>query len=203
VLGHVGAGARLRLQRRLLAFARDLVANLLGPLRELAASDVGPAARGLLYQLEQSLGSVAAGGTRDQVRALGGADRRLLLDRGIVLGRLALFLPALTGDDALETRRGLCAAELWPEGTLPAPASAERLVVEDDLPGRLYDALGYPLVGGQALRADVLERVGAEIARGAPPRVVARWLELSPAEAADFVAAVRELAGRRRRRSVR
>ena len=55
-----------------------------------------------------------------------------------------------------------------------------------------YEALGYPVIGELAVRADELERIGKEVGRGAPPRVVARRLEL-PAPAAALVAEVRRL----------
>jgi ATP-dependent RNA helicase SUPV3L1/SUV3 len=48
VTATLGGGARLRLARRLLAFARDLVTELLAPLEIPGARELGPAARGLL-----------------------------------------------------------------------------------------------------------------------------------------------------------
>jgi ATP-dependent RNA helicase SUPV3L1/SUV3 len=203
VTGNLGGGARLRLSRRLLAFARDLVAELLAPLQIRDGAPLGPAARGLLYQLEQGLGTVASPSMREQLRELGGAERSLLTERGIVLGRLAVFAPALLTAAALEKRRALCAAELWPD-RLPAwPASdgiPVTLPVLPEIPPRTYEALGFPLAGPLAVRADELERIAREITRGAPPRKVARWLQASPAEAADFTAALRGSAPRRRSR---
>jgi ATP-dependent RNA helicase SUPV3L1/SUV3 len=159
VAGALGAGARLRLGARLLAFARDLVSELLAPLELPGADALGPAARGLLYQLAQSLGSVAADPVREQLDALEGGERRLLVGGGIVLGRRVVFAPALLGPRALEQRRALCAAELWPGRTPPAAAGEQpaRLAVSPEIPPRIYEALGYPVIDGAALRADLAE----------------------------------------------
>jgi ATP-dependent RNA helicase SUPV3L1/SUV3 len=203
VAGTLGGGARLRLARRLLAFARDLVAELLAclPLRETRA--LGPAARGLLYQLEQSLGSVAAGSTREQLGDLTGPERRLLGERGIVLGRLVVYAPALLDWPSLQKRWALCAAEIWPERLPAAPAAGEELPalpVLPEIPPGTYPALGYPLIGGFAVRADLLERTARELARGLPPRRLASRLGLPTADAAALAASVRAaLRGQRQR----
>jgi ATP-dependent RNA helicase SUPV3L1/SUV3 len=159
VAGAPGAGARLRLGGRLLAFARDLVAELLAPLDIPGARALGPAARGLLYQLAQSLGSVAADPVREQLDALDGRERRLLTDGGLVLGRQVVFAPALLRPEALERRRALCAAELWPARRLPEVAGAHpaRLPLSPEIPDRIYEALGYPVIDGTAVRADLIE----------------------------------------------
>jgi ATP-dependent RNA helicase SUPV3L1/SUV3 len=150
----VAAGLRLRLARRLLAFARDLAAELLAPLRPEAP--LAPAARGVLYQVEQTLGSVLSSSTRQQSAELSPADRRALRRAGVVLGRVVTFAPALLTPAALQSRRALCAAELWPER--PPPALDEgRLEVQPGIPTRIYESLGYPLFAGLALRADLLD----------------------------------------------
>jgi ATP-dependent RNA helicase SUPV3L1/SUV3 len=201
VLADLPAGARLRLGRRLLAFARDLVAELVGPLG--GQEDLGPTARGLLYQLTQSLGTVAAAGTREQTATLTGEERRRLASRGIVLGRLAVYVPTLLTPAALEVRRALCAAELWPHGQLPEVVAPRNMRLEwlPELPARIYEALGYPLAGEIPIRADELERIGRAVASGAPAPRVAGWLGLAPDEARELIATLRRQVGRRRRRS--
>ena len=199
VSGALGGGARLRLARRLLAFARDLVAELLAPLRPGTTRTLGPAARGLLYQLEQSLGSVSTSSTRDQLRELSGPERSLLTGQGIVLGRLVVYAPQLLEPPALQQRWALCAAELWPERLPPAPGfaagPAPHLPVLPEVPLRLYEALGYPVLGGLAVRADALEQIARDVARGATEHRVARWLSMSVDETAHLVGAVREALG--------
>jgi ATP-dependent RNA helicase SUPV3L1/SUV3 len=190
----VHGGARLQLGRRLLAFARDLVAALLAPLHAVPAAELGPAGRGLLYQLEQSLGSVRASGPDAELEA---HERRVLLDHRIVLGRRAVFLPALLAPEPLRKRRALCAAELWPVGSPPASGAAA-IPLHPAIPERIYEALGYLLAGELAVRADELEAIDHEIRRGVPAHVVAERLDIAPAHAAAVIATVR--AARREKR---
>jgi ATP-dependent RNA helicase SUPV3L1/SUV3 len=189
-----GGGARLRLSRRLLAYARDLVAELLAPLQIPETRRLGAAGRGIVYQLEQSLGSVAEAHTRAQLRELEPAERRTLQAAGIVLGRYAVFTPALLTADALRVRRALTTAELWPEGDPPAPPPPGTvfLRLDDITPARLYEALGYvPIAEFVAVRADELEAIGKEVNRGASAEVVSARLGLAPAEAVVLIGALR------------
>src|SRR6185503_7741586 len=65
----LGAGSRSRVQRRLVAWTRDLVGTLLAPLRRRPPRSLSAAVRGLVYQLEQGLGTAPADGAREQVEA--------------------------------------------------------------------------------------------------------------------------------------
>jgi ATP-dependent RNA helicase SUPV3L1/SUV3 len=212
VAGALGAaGAQLRISRRLLAFARDLVAELLAPFGLLRDSRLGPAGRGLVYQLEQSLGSVPAEAA--PLAELSGSDRRILRGAGLVVGRLAVYAPPLVTADALRKRWALCAAELWPEqslarvvgsgfggagdaAALTAETTAPSVLAGGDLPPRLCGALGYPVCGGLAVRADVLEAVGRELARGASATRVAAQLGVAAPAVTALVAEARALVQR-------
>ena len=194
----VHGGARLRLGRRLLAFARDLVADLLAPLHAIETRDLGPAGRGIVYQLEQSLGSVAAASTLAQLRDLGAGERRRLVQGGIVLGKLAVFVPPLFSPEALRKRRALCAAELWPEIDPPSPPASGAVVLGavDQVPDRIYEALGYVPLGPEvapwiAVRADELEAIAHEIRRGLGAAAVGKRLGVEPPLAAALVSALR------------
>ncbi|HEX3697875.1 MAG TPA: helicase-related protein [Polyangia bacterium] len=198
VLPALPGGARLRLARRLLAFARDLVAELLA-LLPTADETLGPAARGIVYLLQQNLGTVSVASARPQLEALPAAERRRLVGGGIVFGRLALFAPTLLTVSALHRRQALCAAERWPEPLpLPPPSLADGpppCLSGDDEAGLPYQALGYVPVGAWALRADLAEDLARDVARGAPLAALARRLDLAPPHAADLLAALRAQPG--------
>ncbi len=205
-----GGGVRLRLGRRLLAFARDLVAELRAPIDVVAAASEDAAVRGIVYQVAQSLGSVAAATIEGQQRDLPPRDRRRLIDAGLVLGRQAIFVPALFTPDALRVRRALCTAELWPALDPPAPMGDPgiEMVVPllPEIPPRIYPALGFlPAGPNLAVRADELEAIAAEIARGASLQSVAVRLGLPPEDVSDVVSSLRSDptrgAQRRRHRS--
>ncbi|MCC6554658.1 MAG: helicase, partial [Polyangiaceae bacterium] len=82
-LDEIGAGARSRVLRRLVAFARDLVEELLAPLRAPAARALGPAGRGIVYQLEQGLGTALARSAEEQLEGLSPGDREVLASLGV------------------------------------------------------------------------------------------------------------------------
>ncbi|HEY0709033.1 MAG TPA: helicase-related protein [Polyangia bacterium] len=201
------AGTRLRLERRLLAYARDLVAELLVPLEipEPRARHLGADARGLLYQLRQALGSVRVEDLQSAPDAMTAADRRVLRDHGIILGRLTVFSTPLFSAAALRKRRALCTAELWP-GARPPAIEGEALSISvtgaeaKALPDAVFNALGYPRFGGIAVRADETEIVGDLIAEGASVQAIASHLGCGVDEVSALVTNLREQQPRQARR---
>ena len=162
----LGAGARSRLQRRLVAWARDLVEQLLTPLRQQAVSRLSSDARGLVYQLEQGLGTIHRSAAEAQLRRLVRRDRQLLHSFGVEIGARLIWLPQLLRGQALRTRAILISAAL-PRGVhieIPRPG-AVALVPNAEIDPAAYTALGYPVFGTRALRADIVERLHVEIAR--------------------------------------
>jgi ATP-dependent RNA helicase SUPV3L1/SUV3 len=141
----------------------------------------------VLYQLEQTLGSVLSSSTRQQAAELSPGERRTLRRAGVVLGRVVTFVPALLAPAALDARRALCAAELWPDRP-PAALDDQRLEVLPSMPARIYESLGFPLFAGLALRADVLDAS----ARASPP-LLAERLDLSPDDAVHLNEQLRRL----------
>jgi ATP-dependent RNA helicase SUPV3L1/SUV3 len=162
----LGAGARSRLQRRLVAWARDLVGQLLAPLRQDAITQLSSDARGLLYQLEQGLGTIHRSSAEAQLRRLVRRDRSLLHSFGVEIGARMIWLPKLLRGTGPRTRAILISAAL-PRGVhieIPRPG-AVALVPNPEIDPGAYTALGYPVFGTRALRADIVERLHAELAR--------------------------------------
>ncbi len=167
----LGAGARTRMLRRAIAWARDAVGELLEPLRAVphetllgvtAKAPLSAAARGLLYQLEAGLGTVTAEMARVQLAELGAGDAEALARRGVVLGSHVVFHPALLTPRALTRRRVLALARMGAEAVPRAlgdgapPTLIKRTANVDD---ETFAAVGYPVFGGRAVRADVAQRL--------------------------------------------
>ena len=108
-LDDLGAGARSRLLRRLVAFARDLVTELFAPLRGGAARELSPAARGVVYQLEQGLGTLDARAVKGQTAGLSARDRELLAELEVVIGGRVVYASALLKRAAVTRRAALSA----------------------------------------------------------------------------------------------
>ena len=203
VEGTLSAGVRLRLTRRLTAFGRDLVEDVLAPLRDARLAEVSPAARGLVYQLEQGLGTAARKSAADQIAALTADDRRILNEAGVRLGQRYVYLPARVKPRWLVARSALWSAYASSLPLLPGPSQVS--IVLSESPARELDqsylTLGYPVIAGRAIRVDVAERIAsrAREPEGAA-RDVARWLGTSERDATRVLAAVGRRSKRPRRR---
>jgi len=182
-----GAGDRARLQRRLVAWTRDHVTELLGPLRGGAGT---ANVRGVLYRLELGLGTANARDVAAVVAALTADERADLEARGVHFGAWAVFAPALLAPEAVARRATLAeafhGARRWrrPEG------AAVRM--EREAPPGQYAATGYLPCGPFAVRADVAERVHAGLRADPPAREqdVARWLGRPTRDARAVIAAL-------------
>jgi len=107
----VGAGGLSRILRRLRAWTRDMVDETLGPLQDERTRELSAAGRGLVYQLQRQLGTVAAGEARSQLEALTDEDRQLLDRLGVVQGQRFVYLPVLLAPPNLTRRMALCTAQ--------------------------------------------------------------------------------------------
>lgn len=173
----LGPGARLRLQRRLTAWARDLTETLLSPLRTAELSRLGPAGRGIVYQLEQGLGTALAGQAQAQLSQLEPGDRGRLGRAGIKLGRRVLYAVSLLRPEPLLVRLSLCRAFLGPGISLQLPPARQPYFVPaSEVDDETCLALGFPVAGGVAVRADELERLATDLSRGLRVPAAARRL---------------------------
>jgi ATP-dependent RNA helicase SUPV3L1/SUV3 len=150
---------RERIRARLAGWLAARIAGTLGPLLALGPAADDPGLRGLAHLLEGGLGVVPRG----QVTAAG-LDRVRLKALGVRLGRHAAFLPALLRPAATALR-----ARLWAVWRgVPAPglpqAGTVALRPEACWPEGWVEMLGYLRLGPVAVRLDVAERIGAELA---------------------------------------
>lgn len=196
-LDELGPGAKLRLQRRLVAWTRDLAETLLTPLRDQQLEKLGAAARGILYQLEQGLGTALASQAQAQLRQVDPADRSRLGRAGIKLGRHVLYVAPLLRPEAMLVRVAFCRAYLGPGIPLATPsARTPWFLPGDEVDDETYVALGHPVVAGLAIRADEIESLAARIGGGARNMDIARRLGVDETQAS---AVVQRLAPPRRR----
>jgi len=188
ILEELGPGAKLRLQRRLVAWTRDLAETLLAPLRDVRLSKLGPPGRGVLYQLEQGLGTILTSTAQTQLRQLQDADRSRLGRAGIKLGRHVVYAAALLRPAATLVRAALCRAFLGPGIPLAIPSPRTLWFrPSDEVDDETCLALGFPVVGGIAVRADEVEVIARRIAGGARFKEIARYLGCDADQAAAIV----------------
>jgi ATP-dependent RNA helicase SUPV3L1/SUV3 len=162
----IGA-SRDAVQSRLELWLKVHVEKLLGPLFQLAgAEDVTGIARGVAFQLVESLGVLERHKIADEVKTLDQAARATLRKYGVRFGAYHVYVPAL-----LKPAPRVLAAQLWaikhadPElkgaDTLPGLAANGRtsVPVDKELPKSLYRVVGYRVCGERAVRVDILERL--------------------------------------------
>ena len=186
-----GRGARSRVQRRLAAYAKDVVAELLAPI---VAPAERPLVRGVLYQLERGLGTVDARETRAQVQAADEEDLAELRERGVELGRRTVFVRELLSPAALSVRALLVRLHRGTDAPRPPKNGGVSIRRAREVPNDAYLAAGWVPLGPRALRADIVERVLARLAELASPfslpREVPRWLGVPAAERPRVLAAL-------------
>ncbi len=169
---------RERVQSRIESWKEQYLARHLAPLRAVRTSDLSQAARGLVYQLVQSLGCLVNRNAGTQLAALNAEDKKLLRIRGVRLGSQAIYLPAMFKP----ARRNLL-ARLWkiyhPETDVDIPdAAAASVPATSGAEVKLLTALGFVTIGPRAIRIDLAERVRRDLYRLARRRESAKLHEL-------------------------
>ena len=189
-----GRGACARVQRRLLAFCRDFTDQLLAPLRRPTRSTLSGAAKGLLYQLEQGLGTVRIHDCHRQVSELNLTDRKYLLSIGLRFGQQFLYLRRLLDPAALTQRLALTAPHYdVPLATAELMPNRPSVCNATPLPPGLLATAGFAQLGPVLLRVDLVERLRAELLNchrsGSfqAPRDLATRLQCSPADVDGIV----------------
>ncbi len=152
-------GARRRLERRLLALARDLVTEAMGGFPAEALTGTGRSAetRGLAYRLAQGLGVISQRDALEQWRLLDDESRERLKTLGVREGQRFLYVAEALSPHALQRRCMLTA--LYQQRPPPRGAPQEPVLPVAELEGRDARLFGYEVLGPVALRIDIVERL--------------------------------------------
>lgn len=149
------------------------LATSLSPLTRLdaacrtpaAAGRLAGAARGIAFQLVQSLGCLKRDTVDDLIQKLDPADRAQLRAFGVKIGTVHVYLPTMLRPAATTWRLALWAVNAGvrylPCAPLPGRVSTPFLA---DAPDGFYLTAGFWPVGKQTVRIDMVERV-ADAAR--------------------------------------
>ena len=197
----LSSGQRLRLSRRLLAWSRDLVHDITELSSEDSSFDWSAAARGLLYQLEQHLGSLPLRAAGEQRARLTPLDREHFRELGVRVGSRLVYVPR-----ALEPPQRVARLALA-QAFSPRPAELSLLLLQRvsfPLPAgadaEWLSRVGFVVLGRRAVRIDVAERARGELerrGRDGPfelPNEIAQWLGCGARELPELA---RELGYRR------
>jgi ATP-dependent RNA helicase SUPV3L1/SUV3 len=186
--------AREHLLRRLEDWIEGRVHDLLTPLLRLRDAPFSGAARGLAFQLVECLGTLPRRRASAQLGALTPSERRTLRRHGVRFGAASIFLPALRRGD-----RAAFSCALWAvHNGLEAPPAPprKRAVAAADLPEGYYAAAGFRVYGQRAVRADAVERLGAQarrLDRAGPFLATAKLQQILGGDRSDLEAALADL----------
>src|SRR5246500_3002786 len=175
---------REAVQTRLDLWLKTHIEKLLGPLCELGkAEDVTGIARGIAFQLIESLGVLERTKISAEMKDLDQPSRATLRKYGVRFGAYHIYVPQL-----LKPAARALASLLWAlkqdNVDLSALSGAQHLAasgrtsfpVDKALPRDAYRVLGYRQCGERAVRVDILERLADLI------RPALAWREASPGE---------------------
>jgi len=151
------------IEARLGLWAGDLVRERLGLLLAAKDAPLEGVARGLVFQLTESLGALPRHEANAEIKGLERDDRQTLRKLGVRIGRHLIYIPALLRPAAVELSVLLWAVheEVQPLG--PPPAGRVSLKREKHEPEGWLRAAGFRPAGTLFVRADMLERM-AELA---------------------------------------
>ena len=173
---------REKVQARLDLWLKTHVEKLLGPMFELSkAEDITGIARGIAFQLIESLGVIERARIAAEMKDLDQSSRATLRKYGVRFGAYHIYFPAL-----LKPAARALASLLWAEKQSNIDPSvlsgAQHLAssgrtsfpIDKALPRDAYRVLGYKQCGERAVRVDILERLADLI------RPALSWRENSP-----------------------
>ena len=171
-------------QTRLDLWLKTHIEKLLGPLFDLGkAEDITGIARGIAFQLIESLGVLERAKIAAEMKDLDQPSRASLRKYGVRFGAYHIYIPPL-----LKPAARALASLLWAQKQdnvdLQLLSGAQHLAgsgrtsfpVDKALPRDAYRVLGYKQCGERAVRVDILERLADLI------RPALAWRETSPGE---------------------
>ena len=217
---------REAVQQRLDLVLKTHIERVLSPLFTLAAADdVTGIARGVAFQLTETLGVLERQKVAEEVKGLDQPSRAILRKYGVRFGAYHIYLPAL-----LKPAPRSLAAQLWAlkhesaevkgldELQRLASSGRTSIPVDPETPKALYRTIGYRVCGERAIRVDILERLAdlirpalawREGATGAKPpgafdgrgfTVTGAMTSLTGASGEDFASILRSLGYRMEKR---
>ncbi len=163
----LNGAAKESVDARLTLWLKAHIEKLLGPLNALGkAEDITGIARGIAFQLVESLGVLERSKVAEEVKSLDQDTRATLRKYGVRFGAYHIYFPAL-----LKPAPRTLALLLWAlkhggldqkgYDDLPALAASGRtsIPVDPEVSKNLYRMVGYRVCGNRAIRVDILERL--------------------------------------------
>jgi len=159
-----GEGDRIR--DRIVAWLEAEIGRSLPMIAAIAKAKLDGPARGLAFQVAETLAPIDRAKVEMLIAGLSLPDRRHLARLGVTIGEAYVFLKGLSKPGALTLLRALWRAgrEVWGELPLPPPGRVS-VAADPNIDNGYYTAIGFPVVGPRAIRVDMLDRLVARLWR--------------------------------------
>ncbi len=153
-----------RIGRRLEVWFANYLRDALSPIFDMKQVELKGTARGIAYQLEETLGILPRDTVSDLIAGLEKTDRAALAKAGVRLGPHFVFLRQMTRPDTVELKALLWAVkESLAEVPEIPPAGRVSIRAAADVPASFYQFIGYPKTGPLAVRVDILDRLVSDM----------------------------------------
>jgi ATP-dependent RNA helicase SUPV3L1/SUV3 len=153
---------RQRLSRWLDAYLRAQI----GPLLDLRDAEFTGAVRGLVFRLTEGLGSSVRDPAVDRLSNFSDDERKTLARAGVRIGVEMTYMPAMLKGRLIALKGLLWSVHAGRDAPTAIPdGGATSLPCVDGVPRDWYLALGFCPAGPLAVRADLLERLLADVRR--------------------------------------
>jgi ATP-dependent RNA helicase SUPV3L1/SUV3 len=127
-----------------------------------ATAELPAGARGVVFQLSESLGVLSRRPIEDQLAQLGDDDRKALARLGVRVGVYSIYFPSMLKPVPIRLRAGLWMVARNRETIPPLPAEGRTSMdLPRDAERDFYATIGYLPLGNPAIRADMVERLAA------------------------------------------
>jgi ATP-dependent RNA helicase SUPV3L1/SUV3 len=135
-------------------------------LAAIADAQLEGPARGLAFQLAESLAPIERAKVETLLAGLARKDAGQLARLGVTIGVDYVFLKGLAKPAALDLLRAVWRAghDVWGELPTPPPGRVS-VAAAPDIDPAYYTAIGFPVVGPRAIRVDMLDRLIARLRR--------------------------------------
>ncbi|MDP1837313.1 MAG: helicase-related protein, partial [Reyranella sp.] len=155
--------AREEVRKRAAAWVETRIRLGLSELMDARATAELPAgARGVIFQLSESLGVLSRRPIEDQLAQLGDDDRKALARLGVRVGVYSIYFPSMLKPVPIRLRAGLWMIARNRETIPPLPAEGRTSMdLPKDAERDFYATIGYLPLGDHAIRADMVERLAA------------------------------------------
>ncbi|MGY8960126.1 MAG: disulfide oxidoreductase, partial [Alphaproteobacteria bacterium] len=178
---------REKVRARLSVWLAQHLERRLGPLFTAKSAEISGALRGVVYQLAEVLGSAPREDIKINFDRLSVADRKVLAKLGVRTGLHSVYFKGLLNASAIRTR-AILAAIYHNAPSVPRRPKPARLAI--------WEMMGFRVLGGRALRVDVLEKFAAIVrksARAGPVAITPEMLSLVACDAQGMISVMGDL----------